>query len=291
MQLRETMAAYVFLLPTIVGLLLFTAGPVLASIYISFTRWNILGTPHWLGLDNYVRLSQDHTFWVTFWNTLYYTVVVVPCGTILALLLAMVMNLPLRGISFYRATYFLPVVSSIVAVALMWEWLYQPDFGLINYLLGVLFPHMTLPRWLASTTWAMPSIMIMSVWQGLGFNMIIFLAGLKGISPEYYEAARIDGAGRWALFRYVTVPQLSPVIFLVVILNVIGSFQVFDAAYVMTQGGPVDATRTIVYYLFENGFEWFNMGYAAAIAYVLFIMVLVVTLVQFLVQRYWVHYE
>jgi multiple sugar transport system permease protein len=291
MQLREAMAAYVFLLPTIVGLLLFTAGPVVASVYISLTRWNILGTPHWLGLDNYVRLAQDHTFWVTFWNTLYYTVVVVPCGTILALLLAMVMNLPLRGISFYRATYFLPVVSSIVAVALMWEWLYQPDFGLINYLLSLLFPHMTLPRWLASTTWAMPSIMIMSIWQGLGFNMIIFLAGLKGISPEYYEAGRIDGAGRWSLFRYVTVPQLSPVIFLVVILNVIGSFQVFDAAYVMTQGGPVDATRTIVYYLFENGFEWFNMGYAAAIAYVLFIMVLVVTLIQFLVQRYWVHYE
>src|SRR5262249_21000197 len=135
LQLREAMAAYVFLLPTIVGLLLFTAGPVLASVYISFTRWNILGTPHWLGLDNYVRLAHDHTFWITFWNTLYYTVVVVPCGTILALLLAMVMNLPLRGISFYRATYFLPVVSSIVAVALMWEWLYQPDFGLINYLL------------------------------------------------------------------------------------------------------------------------------------------------------------
>jgi multiple sugar transport system permease protein len=146
-------------------------------------------------------------------------------------------------------------------------------------------------RWLASTVWAMPAIIILSVWQNLGFNMIIFLAGLKGISREYYEAAQIDGAGRWAQFRYVTVPQLSPVTFLVVILSLIGSFQVFDYAYVLTQGGPVDATRTIVYYLFQNGFQWFNMGYAAAIAYILFIMILVVTFVQFLVQRYWVHYE
>jgi multiple sugar transport system permease protein len=137
----------------------------------------------------------------------------------------------------------------------------------------------------------MPAIIIMSVWQGLGFNMIIFLAGLKGIAPEYYEAARIDGAGRWACFRYVTVPQLSPITFMIVILNIIGSFQVFDAAYVMTQGGPVDATRTIVYYLFQNGFQYFNMGYATAVAYILFIMIMLVTLLQFLVQRYWVHYE
>jgi multiple sugar transport system permease protein len=291
MQLREAGAAYLFLLPTIVGLLLFSAGPVIASAYLSFTRWDLLSTPRLIGLDNYIRLAQDRTFWITFWNTLYFTVVSVPAGTVLALLLALVMNLPLRGISLYRATYFLPVVSSTVAVALMWEWLYQPDFGLINYVLGLVFPHMQPIRWLASTQWAMPAIIIMAVWQGLGFNMIIFLAGLKGIAPEYYEAAQIDGAGRWAQFRHVTVPLLSPVTFLVVILNIIGSFQVFDAAYVMTQGGPVDATRTIVYYLFQNAFQWFSMGYAAAIAYILFIMIMLTTLVQFLVQRYWVHYE
>ena len=290
-RLREAGAAYLFLLPTIIGLLLFTAGPVLASAYLSFTRWDLLSAPRWLGLNNYAELLHDHTFWICVRNTLYYTAVSVPVGTVLALLLALVMNRPLRGISIYRAIYFLPVVSSGVAVALMWQWLYQPDFGLINQVLGWLFPHMPPIRWLASTVWAMPAIIILSVWQNLGFNMIIFLAGLKGISREYYEAAQIDGAGRWAQFRYVTVPQLSPVTFLVVILSMIGSFQVFDYAYVLTQGGPVDATRTIVYYLFQNGFQWFNMGYAAAIAYILFIMTLVVTAAQFLVQRYWVHYE
>jgi len=290
-RLREAGAAYLFLLPTIVGLLLFTAGPVLASAYVSFTRWDLLSAPRWIGASNYTALLHDHTFWVCVRNTLYYTAVSVPAGTILALLLAMVMNRPLRGISIYRAIYFLPVVSSGVAVALMWQWLYQPDFGLNNQVLGRTSPHMAPIRWLASTVWAMPAIIILSIWQNLGFNMVIFLAGLKGISREYYEAAQIDGAGRWAQFRYVTVPQLSPVTFLVVILSIIGSFQVFDYAYVLTQGGPVDATRTIVYFLFQNGFQWFNMGYAAAIAYILFIMTLVVTAVQFLVQRYWVHYE
>lgn len=290
-RMREAGAAYVFLLPTIIGLLLFTAGPVLASAYLSFTRWDLLSAPRWTGFNNYLSLFQDQTFWICVKNTLYFTAVSVPVGAILALLLAMVMNMPLRGISIYRAIYFVPVVSSTVAVALMWQWLYQPDFGLINYVLGWLFPHLSPIRWLASPTWAMPAIIILSVWQNLGFNMIIFLAGLKGIAPEYYEAAQIDGAGRWARFRYVTLPQLSPVTFLVVILSIIGSFQVFDAAYVLTQGGPVDATRTIVYYLYQNGFQWFNMGYAAAIAYVLFVAILVVTLIQFLVQRYWVHYE
>lgn len=290
-RMREAGAAYFFLLPTIIGLLLFTAGPVLASAYLSFTRWDLLSAPRWTGFNNYLSLFRDQTFWICVKNTLYFTAVSVPVGAILALLLAMVMNMPLRGISIYRAIYFVPVVSSTVAVALMWQWLYQPDFGLINYVLGWLFPHMSTIRWLASPTWAMPAIIIMSIWQNLGFNMIIFLAGLKGIAPEYYEAAQIDGAGRWARFRYVTLPQLSPVTFLVVILSIIGSFQVFDAAYVLTQGGPVDATRTIVYYLYQNGFQWFNMGYAAAIAYVLFVAILVVTLIQFLVQRYWVHYE
>jgi multiple sugar transport system permease protein len=291
MQVREALAAYLFLLPTIMGLLLFSAGPVIASAYVSLTRWDLLSAPRWIGLANYTALFQDPTFWVCVRNTLYYTVVSVPVGTILALLLALVMNRPLRGISIYRAIYFLPVVSSGVAVALMWQWLYQPDFGLINQVLGWLFPHLSPIRWLSSPVWAMPAIIILSVWQNLGFNMIIFLAGLKGISREYYEAAQIDGAGRWAQLRYVTVPQLSPVTFLVVILGIIGSFQVFDYAFVLTQGGPVDATRTIVYYLFQNGFQWFNMGYAAAIAYILFIMTLVITAVQFLVQRYWVHYE
>jgi multiple sugar transport system permease protein len=204
-RLREAGAAYLFLLPTLIGLLLFTAGPVLASAYVSFTRWDLLSVPRWVGLNNYIALFQDHTFWVCVRNTLYYTVVSVPVGTVLALLLALVMNRPLRGISIYRAIYFLPVVSSGVAVALMWQWLYQPDFGLINQMLGWLFPHMPPIRWLASTVWAMPAIIILSVWQNLGFNMIIFLAGLKGISRAYYEAAQIDGAGRWAQFRYVTV--------------------------------------------------------------------------------------
>jgi multiple sugar transport system permease protein len=207
----------------------------------------------------------------------------------LALLFAVALNQRIRGIVFYRTAYFLPVISSTVAISLIWEWLYEPQYGLLNYVLGFLGIHGI--QWLGDPNTAMPSIMIVSIWRDLGFNMVIFLAGLQAVPQELHEAAAIDGAGSFERFRFVTLPMLSPTIFFVIVLSIIGSFKVFDQAYVMTQGGPLNATTTVVYYIFTQAFQWFHMGYAAALGYVLFAIILAFTLLQFKLQRSWVHYE
>ncbi len=286
----ERITAYVLLLPTLVGLLLFTLGPVVAGFLISFTRWDLTSAPQWVGLANYqAMLSQDPLSRISLGNTSYFVVVTVPAGVVLSLLIAMAMNQKIRGVVFYRTAFFLPVVSSTVAIALIWEWLYEPQYGLLNYVLGMVgVPPV---RWLANPSTAMPAIMIVSIWRGLGFNMVIFLAGLQAIPRELYEAAEIDGAAAFARFRSVTIPLLSPTIFFVTVLSIINSFQVFDQTYVMTQGGPLNATTTIVFYIFQQGFQWFHMGYAAALGYILFAVILVFTLLQFKLQRTWVHYE
>jgi len=285
----EVLTAYLFVIPTVLGLLLFSLGPVLASLAISFTKWDLLTTPQWLGLQNYTAMFHDDLFWQALWNTAYYTLGTVPTGVVLALLLAIAMNQKVKGIVFYRTLYFLPVVSSIVAISLLWSWIYYPDYGILNHLLhGVGLP--TLP-WLGSTQWAMPAIIIMSIWHELGYNMVIMLAGLQGIPQELYEAAQIDGAGAWSSFLYITIPMLSPVIFFVTVLSLIGSFQVFGASYVMTKGGPLNSTLTLVYMIFREGFQYFDMGYASAIAYVLFLLILLFTLAQFNLQKFWVHYD
>jgi len=286
----EPVAAYVLLLPTIVGLAFFTLGPVLAALAISFMRWDLTSPPEWVGLGNYhAMLSLDPLSRISFVNTLYYVVVTVPVGIVLSLLLAVAMNQKIRGIVLYRTAYFLPVISSTVAVSLLWEWLYHPEYGLLNYLLGLF----TLPpsKWLSDPSTAMPAIMIVSIWRGLGFNMVILLAGLQGVPQELYDAASIDGAGVRSRFLHVTLPMLSPIIFFVTVLSVISSFQVFDQTYVMTKGGPLNATTTVVFYIFRQAFEWFHMGYASALSYVLFAIILAFTLLQFRIQRSWVYYE
>ncbi|MFN8494641.1 MAG: sugar ABC transporter permease [Caldilineaceae bacterium] len=289
-RVREALEAYLLILPTVIGLLVFTAGPILASLYFSFTNWNLLSTPKWRGLDNYVELfTKDPLFWITLKNTAYYVLGTVPTGAVLALLLAIALNQKIRGLALFRTMYFIPVVSSVVAISVLWSWLYQADFGLINQFLRSLgFKGV---GWLSSPTWAMPAIIIMSIWHGLGYNIVIFIAGLQSIPQDYYEAARIDGANAWQNFRHITIPLISPVTFFVIILSLISSFQVFEQAYVMTQGGPVNATKTIVYYLYQNGFMNFHMGYASALAYVLFMIIVVLTLFQFSLQKRWVHYE
>lgn len=287
---RETIAAYGFLLPNLVGFLIFTLLPVIAALFISLTDWNLLQPPKWVGLKNFVTLAQDPLFRKVLGNTAIYVLGTVPVQMILALLVAMALNQGLPGTLFFRAAFFMPVVTSAVAIALVWRWIYNADFGVLNsflFMLGVSDP----PQWLTSTRWALPSVMIMSVWQQIGFSMVLFLAGLQGVPEHLYEAARIDGAGPFQRFLFITVPMLTPTTFFVFVINIINSFQVFDQALVMTNGGPANATNTIVFNIYRYGFQFFQMGYAAAMAWVLFAIIFVVTIVQFRYQRNWVHYD
>jgi len=292
---REVIAAVCFLLPNLIGFVIFTAGPLLTSLGISLLEWNLLNPPTWLGIENYVHLLQDDDFWLSLRATLYYMLGSVPLSIVSALLLALALNQKIRGINIYRTIYFIPVVSSLIAVALMWRWMYNPTSGILNYMLDRLFTALHLPitppDWLQSRVWAMPAIIFMSVWKGLGYNMVLFLAGLQGIPAHLYEAAEIDGATAGRKFWHITLPLLTPTTFFIVIISIIGSFQIFEQAYIMTQGGPARSTVTTVYYIYENGFQWYQMGYASAVAWVLFALILLVTVVQWRYQDRWVFYE
>ena len=278
-----------FLAPNITGFLAFVLIPVFASLFLVFTEWDILTPPKWVGFTNFIRLFSDPTFGQVFKNTLYYTVISIPLSMLLSFLLALVMNRKIKGITIYRTIYFIPVVSSMVAVSLMWRWIYNADFGLLNYFLGLL--GIGPINWLTDTRWAMPAIIMMSVWKGLGSGMVIILAGLQGIPEHLYEAADIDGASGFYKVVKITIPLLTPTFFFVLITNIISSFQVFDQTYVLTQGGPMGSTTTIVYYIYKNAFEWFKMGYASTIAWVLFMIIFAVTMLEWRLQGRWVHYE
>jgi multiple sugar transport system permease protein len=288
---RETLAGYLFLMPNLIGFVIFTAFAVVASAAISLTTWDLLSDPVFVGFDNYVELlTDDPLFRTVLWNTFYFTVVSVPASTVIALGLALLFNTGLRAVPLFRTAYFLPVITATVVVALVWRWFFNPDFGILNYALyqlGVDSP----PNWLASRTWAMPSVIILSVWKQVGYNMVIFLAGLQAIPATLYEAAAIDGAGRWSRFRNITLPMLTPTTFFVLVISIIGSLQVFDAVLVLTDGGPANATRTMVYHIWEEAFVFLEMGYAAAVAWILFLFVFLVTVVQWKLQGRWVHYE
>lgn len=286
---NDNLVGYLFVAPLILGLIIFTYGPVLVAFALSFTKGDYISIPKWIGLDNYRALLEDKLFWKSLVNTLYYVAGVVPASMVLSLLLAMAMNQKLRGIVLFRTIFFLPTISSSVAISLMWLWIYNPEFGVLNFLLRQI--GIKGPAWLSSTTWAMPAVIIMAVWRGLGYSMLIYLAGLQGIPDVYYEAAAIDGAGRWAKFWHITVPLLSPTTFMLLILSIIGAFQVFEYTYVMTSGGPVYSTLTMVLYVYNNAFRDFQMGYASALAYILFFILLILTIIQFRLQRLWVHYE
>lgn len=292
---REVRAAALFLLPNVLGFLIFTIGPLISSLGFSLLEWNLLKPPLFLGLHNYLDLVRDAEFGRSLRATFYYLAGSVPLGLVASLALALALNQHIRGIRFFRTVYFVPVVSSMVAVALMWRWMYNPTSGVLNFMLNQTFSWLGLPLrapdWLQSPVWAMPAIIIMSVWKGMGYNMVLFLAGLQGIPRHLYEAAEIDGATSSRRFWSITLPLLTPTTFFVLIMSVIGSFQVFEQAYIMTQGGPVRSTVTTVYYIYENGFEWHRMGYASAVAWALFAMILAVTLVQWRMQDRWVYYE
>jgi multiple sugar transport system permease protein len=272
-----------FLLPGLGGLLIFTIMPILASLVLTLFQWDLLTAPRFVGLDNYGALLQDRAFWDALRHTLTFIIGYLPLVLILGLAVSLALNAPLRGIGIIRSAFFLPVVSSWVAVALLWSWLFNPRYGLVNY--GLSLIGIAGPGWLFDPHWAMPAIILTSVWKDLGFVVVIFLAGLQAIPQDYYEAAGLDGAGRWAQLWHITLPLLRPTTFFVTIISLINAFQVFDQVWVMTEGGPAGSTSVLVEQVVRHAFSYGEMGYAATISWAIFAMVFVVTLLQFYLQR------
>jgi multiple sugar transport system permease protein len=286
---REAITFYLLISPWLVGFLLFVLGPMLASLGISFTQWDLLSPARFVGLANYEKmLTRDPLFWQSLKVTALYTAAYIPIELAGGLVLALLMDQKLRGISVFRTIYYLPSVLPGVAFVVLWMWLLNPDVGLINTLLG--YVGIQGPRWLAHPDWALPALLMMSLW-GLGRTMVIYLASLQGIPQHLYEAAAIDGAGRWSSFWKITLPLLTPTIFFNLVLSVISTFQTFTSAYVATNGGPLDSTLFYVLYLFRQAFQFFNMGYASALAWVLFLIILALTLLIVRTSDRWVYYE
>jgi multiple sugar transport system permease protein len=285
---REAFHGYVFMAPAILGLLIFVLGPIVASLFLSFTDYNIITDPEWVGLANYTQMFQERLFWQALRVSAIYSVVSVPLGLALSLGLAILLNQALRSILVFRAIYYMPTVISGVGVAMLWRWLFNAEFGVINVLLGKI--GIQGPAWLLDANWALPALIITSLW-GLGGTTLIFLAGLQGIPQELYEAADIDGAGSWSKFRSVTLPLISNVTFFNLVLGIIGALQVFTDAFVITRGGPNHATLFLSVYLYQHAFLYLNMGYAAAIAWFTFILVMLLTLLVFRSSPLWVYYE
>ena len=285
----ESKWAVLFLAPTLVGLAVLSAGPILATFVIGLTKWDLLTPPAFVGVDNFTKLAGDDRFLRALQNTFFFTATSVPIGIVIALGLALALNQRIRGIAWIRTAYFLPVVTSTIAVALVWQWIYSPNEGLLNQVIGL--AGIAPQKWLVDPVLALPAIVAMSIWQGLGVNVIIFLAGLQAIPEELLDAASVDGAGRWGRFRSVVLPLLTPSMFFTGVLALISSFQVFDQIFVLQRPRPTEATITVVYFIYESGFKFFRMGYASAASWVLFLIVAVFSAIYFRLQRRWVHYQ
>jgi multiple sugar transport system permease protein len=275
---RRTVTGYIFIAPFILGFLLWFLIPALASIWMTFQDWNMIKPPEFVALDNFKKIASDKLFWQALKVTSVYTAISVPLSMVLAFLLALLMNSKVRGIAAFRTVYYMPSIVPAVANAVLWAWILNSDFGLLNaFLRGIGLPKIL---WLQKPAWALPALILMSLW-GLGGGMVIYLAGLQGIPDVFYEAAEIDGGGAWAKLRHVTLPLISPVIFFNLIMSIIGTFQIFTAGYLITDGGPQNATLFYVLYLWRNAFEYLEMGYAAALAWVLFLIIMGLTAVVF----------
>ena len=285
-----SLAAYMFLAPALSAIFVFFFIPVISAFIISFTDFNIYTLASWsnirfVGLDNYLQLFNDPLFWIALKNTFYFVIIAGPLSVLASLLTALLLNSKLtRYKSFFRLSYFLPVVTTLVAVAIVWRFIYHPKFGVLNWLLGMIGINPI--DWLGDPIWAMPAIIILAIWKGFGYNMIIFIAGLQNIPEDLYEVAEIEGATWLQKFKSITLPMLAPTTIFVSIITMIGFFQLFAEPYVMTQGGPLNSTLSIVQYMYQEGFRWWNMGYSAALAFVLFVIILIGTLIQFKVQKY-----
>lgn len=284
---REELEGWLFISPWVIGFLFLSAGPYLASLTLAFMRWDMGQEITFVGLHNFQAMLEDELFARSLLNTLYYTVVHVPGIVVLAFAVASLLNLKLRAIAVYRTLFYLPSITSGVGTAVIWLWLLAPQ-GVINSVLRLV--GLPGPNWLISPAWAMPALILMSFWN-IGSTMILFLAGLQGVPQHLYDAAAVDGASWWQLARHVTVPMMTPYIFLAVVLNVIGSFQVFTQALIMTGGGPDNATLFIFLHIYNNAWQYFRMGYASAMALVLMLIILALTIVQFVISRKWVYYE
>lgn len=289
LERKQAVAGYLFVLPNFIGFLIFIFIPVFASLILSFFDWNLVNPLKFTGLTNYFSMFKRSLFQKTFINTVYYTLVTVPLSVMFGLLLAVLVNNIKKMAIVYKFIFFLPYIIPTVAAALIWQTIYMPNYGILTYLLDIF--NITSPPWLSNPNWAMPAIIIMSVWKNIGFTFIIFLAGLQGIPNRYYEAAKIDGANVIQQFLKVTLPLLTPTIFFTVVISMIDSFKVFDQAFILTQGGPADATKTLVYHIYNEGFRYFRMGYASATGWVLLLIIFILTLVQFNYQKKWVTYD
>lgn len=287
----ETRWAWIFLLPCFVGLAVFTYLPILASFGLSFSYWNLLGTPQWVGPANYQEVLGDPLFWKTFGNTGLFVLMVGALEVIVGLGLAVLLNRVLIGQGFFRTAYFLPYVTPMVSVALVWGWIYQPEYGVLNWFLTRLHLIAEPVAWLYNPQTALASIAVLQVWKSVGYNVILFLAGLQGISASLYESAELDGATSWQTFWRVTLPMISPTLFFVLMMTMINAFQTFDSVYLLTQGGPEHSTELLVYWMFKNAFEFYKVGPASAIAYVVFVVILLLTLAQWQLRKRWVLYE
>lgn len=268
---RAMLVAWAFVAPVFLYTLVFRVAPVLASFFLSFTEYNMLTSPKWVGLENYVHLvTNDPLFWRALRNTAQFAVEVLPLNIAISLALAILVNHQLRGIIVFRVFYYLPVVTSIIAVSMIWLWVYEPETGLLNLLLDAIFPGIEPIRWLKEPGLALHSLVIMRVWKGVGWNMVIYLAGLQGIPQYLYEAARIDGAPSWQQFRHITWPMLRPVTYYILVMGIIGVFQTFGEVYAMTKGGPLDSTTTVGYLIYQRAFDYLQMGSASALSFALF---------------------
>ncbi len=290
LRLRQAAEGYACILPWLVGFVCFTAGPMVAALVISLMDWSMLSPPRWIGLGNYQRLLADPLFYTVVFNTVFISFLSVPLQLVIALLIAMGLNQKLSGVNVYRTIFYLPSQMPVVASALLWLWVFNPEFGLANALLNAI--NVPPLRWLFDPNLSKPSIVLITLWAGIGTPLIIFLAGLQGVPESLHEAASIDGAGALARFRHITLPMLSPIIFFNLIIGIIASFQAyFTLVFITTQGGPANSSMIFILYIYYRAFRDFAMGYAAALAWVLFVIVLALTAINFGLARFWVHYE
>lgn len=284
LRLRNALIGWSFILPNFIGFALLTLVPIIVLFYMSFTNWNVFGKADWVGLANFQRLIGDGSFRISVINTLYYSAMHIPLTIVVSLGLALLLNNKLRGVAFFRTAAFFPYITSIVAIAVVWNLLFSPEYGPINEFLrfiGIQNP----PGWLTSPQWAMPAVVIVSTWRDMGYYMILFLAGLQTVPRELHEAARVDGASIWQRFVNVTLPCLRPTMFFVTVMLTINSFKIFDLILVMTEGGPGQSTLVMSQFIYRKGFEESQFGYASAAAVVLFFMCIIVTILQFLWNR------
>lgn len=289
MARREALEAYLALSPWLLGFTLFTVMPIAVSIFLSFTQWTIIEQPIWIGTDNYVRMfTRDPLFWQALKVTGSFVLISLPLKLVLGLALALLLNNRLPGMNFFRTVFYIPAVISGVAVSLMWMWLLQPDTGVVNTLLDAV--GVKGPNWFWDKDWALPSVALMSIWK-VGGSAIIYLAGLQNIPAQLYEAAEIDGAGKWGRFWRITIPLLTPTIFFQLIIEMIDSFKIFTEAFVITQGGPLKSTYFYMLYFYEEAFRNFNMGYASALALFLTLIILATTIFINYTSKRWVYYE